>query len=339
MIKYLQTILLCVLLTNCNHKPMKKFDWLAGGCTPKNYPIHLYTGNYIFEDGNQLYIPVPYKGDGDGWGSRGTTHVVGEQYKPIPIRLTLYWMSFAEKKWYQGSWELPQKKIIALFEKGFIDRRTNKKDNYTKIVTGMAPNGVVVVWLSGAGYVKEVARFQAEEATWPSMEKLMPGNPTISKEQYLSLNSTVEAYLAKNGIPTGLWDYYRIRYNWHPKINLLDEGTKLKIVASHFFNGELETWVVGLIDGWETRAIPKRCVIHWETKLFKYTTIITLDDRTIFNTFQTAFGSETNQRADFTVTLENRKVKDVFLQIGAIKTPVIPKQIKQYKYPKKNAPK
>lgn len=68
MIKHIHIILVYVFLTSCNTS-MKKFDWLAGGCAPKNYLIDSYVAGYIFEDGSSLYIPISYQGDGGGWGS------------------------------------------------------------------------------------------------------------------------------------------------------------------------------------------------------------------------------------------------------------------------------
>ncbi|MFV0345978.1 MAG: DUF2931 family protein, partial [Bacteroidales bacterium] len=209
------TLGLCLL--SCNIMSIeKKYDWISGACSPKNYPIDVYKGAFVFEDDS--FTPIFGEGQTDvGWGSTGPTYSVGPDLKPLPVSLELYWISYAEGKFYKGIWQLPQEKMAALFEQGYTDLFTLKRETYHWIIAGMAPGGVVVVWVGGGSSTVEIARFQAEEAEWPPMKKLVPGNPTLSREGYLKIwDKEAAAYLKEHGVPYGLWDTYRTRYPWHP---------------------------------------------------------------------------------------------------------------------------
>jgi hypothetical protein len=67
------------------------------------------------------------------------------------------------------------------------------------ITLGMAPGGIVKVWVGGACLdFKEVGRFQAE---------IEPLGPYIgkSKGQYIPLEPENKAYIDQHGIPYGSW--------------------------------------------------------------------------------------------------------------------------------------
>ena len=74
------------------------------------------------------------------------------------------------------------------------------RNDYRKMITlGMAPGGIVKVWVGGACLdFKEVGRFQAEvEPLGPYIGK--------SKGQYIPLEPENKAYIDQHGIPYGSW--------------------------------------------------------------------------------------------------------------------------------------
>ncbi|MCP3873094.1 MAG: DUF2931 family protein, partial [Desulfobacteraceae bacterium] len=106
------SVIMACLTTGCMQKDkiMKKFEWLPTECAPKNYPMKIVRGDFIFKNKNSIYIP-----DGrfimDGWGEVGSIDIVGEDFKPLPVRLRILWFSYTEDKFYAGDFDLPYEKI------------------------------------------------------------------------------------------------------------------------------------------------------------------------------------------------------------------------------------
>ena len=139
---------------------MKKFEWRPTANAPKYYPSEIISGNFYMDDDSSIYIP---KGHTlmTGWGKTGAAHAVGEDFKGVPYKFDIKWVSYLEEKFYGGTFELPKEKITQLFEEGFINS-LNKEDTYSKIVLGLAPGGFISVWLRG-GSAKEIITYQASE--------------------------------------------------------------------------------------------------------------------------------------------------------------------------------
>lgn len=244
-------------LISCQ-KNMNKYEWMPTESSPKMYPMNIHKGTLILEDGSSVYIPSSGISH-EIWGHTGSTHVQGSDFKSIPVKLELTWASFMEKKFYKGSWDLPVDKIKELFNKGVTNWRTGAKDNYSYIVVGCAPGGVVVVWMYGDDQQVEIGRFQAKE-TNISMAEYVPGNPTITPNEFFDVSSSVPAAyenMNKKGIQYGLWDTYREKYSWKPEIQI--PGYTLDHVIFEMFNGEMETLFGSTIanNQFKLRAIPR----------------------------------------------------------------------------------
>ena len=217
----------------------QKYEWRPTESSPLLYPMNIYKGDLILEDGRSIYIPCSGVSH-IGWGNGGSTHSVGDDRKAIPVRLEVTWASFLENKYYTGSWDLPIEKIKQLFKDGIINWDSKAKETYSKVVVGLAPGGVAVVWLYGAHQQVEVGRFQAKE-TQVNIRDYVPGNLTITQKEYFDVSESVpEAYsnMKANGIEFGLWDTYRKKYNWRPLIAI--PNRKPEIVMMEMFNGERE---------------------------------------------------------------------------------------------------
>ena len=218
----------------------EKFEWLPSESAPKLYPMEIYNGHLFFEDGNSIYVPSSALAH-SGWGNDGSTHVVGDDFKPVPVRLEVTWASFVENKFYTGSWTLPKEKMTKLFKEGVVNYRTKKKKTYNQIIVGLAPGGVAVVWMYGEGNQVEIGRYQAEE-TQVSMKDFVPNNPKISQEEYMDLSTelpeAIENIKQKGGIEFGLWDTYRKKYNWRTNIDI--PNYTFENSSMEMFNGERE---------------------------------------------------------------------------------------------------
>ena len=92
---------------------MNKYGWLPTESSYEKYPMSIIAGDLVFSDGTSIYIPSS-KIIENGWGELGSTHVVGERLKPLPVKIEISWFSYTEDKFYSGVFSLPYEKITAI---------------------------------------------------------------------------------------------------------------------------------------------------------------------------------------------------------------------------------
>lgn len=236
---------LCIFLTGCSggsmSKNQTKFDWYATESGPKLYPMEIIQGTFFYQGQNEgLYIP-----DGGtlsaGWGTRVSHHVVGPDEKPLPDRVKIVFYSYAEKQFYKGEFPLPYEKILAAFREHNLDP---ERPHFNSIQIGIAPGGVVAVWLDGRE-TREIFFGQAEKVTIsPSNGFRLPFDSKEESDAYIEkqlanvLTPEQLAALKKNGIPFGTWARYRNLYKWAPTYKDGLSPTKAA-TAVWFLNGEV----------------------------------------------------------------------------------------------------
>ena len=269
-----------------------KFDWLATESAPKDYPMEIVKGDLFYPDSGSLYVP-DRKRIRHGWGTPISTHVVGADLKPLPERLAITYFSYTENQFYQGRFDLPYEKILALFQQGFYSPNEKKHITYDSVVVGVAPGGTVSVWLlsEGASRVMEVFSGQAEKADidWT---RIMD-NPDITREEFIrleieeSISPEALQALKKNGVPLGLWQTYRKRYDWQPLFTGLTPPELIKRLR--YFNGEREFLYYPLdeANAAALRPIPKEMRFVWEwPKGRRLLFELTFNEAEIFAAFQ-----------------------------------------------------
>ncbi|WP_299181559.1 DUF2931 family protein [uncultured Aquimarina sp.] len=279
----------------------KKYEWLPTECAPEIYPIRIKEGYFITKDGTSIEIPSGGRTVHNGWGQIGSTYLVGDDLKPIPQKLKITWISYAENKFYKGDFDLPSEEIRQFFEKGFLDRR-NKQENYSKIVVGMAPGGIVSIWLLGAGSTVEIGQYIAQEIDM-EIKDLSP-NTTLDRATYVSnrVNSLKEDKLKKLnevGIRTDIWKTYRERFSWKPVYTFKSEAEATKTLID-FFNGEsIHTFSKNpLLTSFQDFAIPKYTRFYWVDKnKNEFGTKIYFDELEIFEAFDKIFANPKTKQA------------------------------------------
>jgi len=283
-----------ITLTGCD-ADMTKFEWQATESGPKHYPMEIISGSLKYHDGSgSSYVPNGATLD-HGWGWGRSSHVLGDGKRkdPLPNRLTIRFFSYTEDQFYEGDFELPYEKILALFQAGFYSHSKGEEVTYRNIIVGVSPGGGVAVWLWAYEKITEVFFGQAEKADIP-WSRLTTATK-ISREEYvrrrveesLKTPERIEA-LRKNGVPLDLWKNYRIRYHWQP----LFTGMTLRDPRLHtkYFNGEQ-----GFLDyppGKEaaalTHAVPKEIGVYWKNPNGRNQQFdFTFDDTEIMSVFKT----------------------------------------------------
>ena len=300
-------------------KGEKKFDWSATLSAPEEYPVQVYRGGVIskeYAQSLQGFGTVDY-----GWGKEGGAVVMGPDLKSIPDSLEIAWHSFVGQKNYEGKWDLPKEYITKLFDEGFKDKATNRKLTYDTFVVGLAPNGLVVVWLSGADNRIEVAHFKAQEVV-VDIDNITDRSKPIFSKKYndvvlSDLNKRFNTFerIEKDDYPKkDLYENYRKRYLWRHSI-VLPQGGKLDNLIFHLYNGEIKSIVNDdlIFPKYKKEAVFKRCYFHWVDKDQKMrgVWIEDFDDEELYRAYE-ELGNET--QVDFIVKIVEPSSVIIFLK-------------------------
>jgi hypothetical protein len=331
------TVFFSIIMGSCQskiNKQMKEtFYWSpVAGCAPL-YPMETYHCEFVYADGTGDG-PATSRIGARNWGDGSGISVVGDEFKPVPVGLDITWLSYTENKFYTGSFELPYDSILHLFQKGFENFMWNddtktvyeKHDTYDQIIAGIAPGGVVVVWLKGARKQVEVARFQAKETSVDMKDFMQRDDLNVTKEQYaksmIEDDTDVTDNLAKNGISYGLWDRYRDRFNMRVVVKY-DQYHEVNTdrIDIGFYNGEHDVLFLDRLYKNQFAKIARinEMGINWSDTLgFKkqpYYLGIEFNEAEMFKAYKEVFGDNPNQEGELVVEVNRGNDQyQVFLQ-------------------------
>lgn len=278
---------------------MDTFEWLPTESAPRNYPIQVIAGNLQFADGSSAYIP-DRKVVNNGWGRVGSTHIAGDELKPVPVRMDVHWYSLTEDKFFSGNFELPADRMLELFQQGIDSPTTGEHVTYDSIIVGMAPGGAVSVWLGAEAIALEVATYVAEETDtdWSAVLD----NPDVSRQEYIdivmeeSVSAEQRAQLAEHGVPAGLWEIYRQQFVWQPQF----AGANPVAMWLRTLNGEHEYFDFDKPESERTlRAMPKKIRLTWQKASGQqYKSEIEFDEEEIIAGFRKLIGERPDRRIE-----------------------------------------
>ncbi len=247
------------------------FGWEASVTAPKEYPIEIHAG-YLASSMEPICALVNGGVEDNGWQSYGVGGTGGDQ---VPSQLSLTWVSYAEKKFWKIDTVIDSAKILALFREGFMYRDRigeTKHVTYKKIVIGTAPGGVVVIWLAGSDHRREIGRYQArptEIGVNAFQQGLNPKNFTQQEFYDWNFNHEVpretQEKIASTGIPYGLWDDYRLKYNWRFRIQFYKEDKEGERPI-RYQNGEQEVVPVKELATFAPKPLPWRPDFYFAQK-------------------------------------------------------------------------
>jgi Protein of unknown function (DUF2931) len=290
------------------------FLWEEGTNAPLGYPITVYRGGLELATGFVGLNGSGYATGIDGWG----TDANGMSYgvKSLPKRINCIWLSYVEDCFYTIDCDVDYDKIVRLFNDGFIEKNVQGRDTdtYSKIMTGFAPGGVVVLWVSGAGKKVEIGRYQgkkimiseAEIASLDSHEHLLfdPIDRKRTLENPMIIPLEVQKANKNKPIPYGLWDTYRERYSWRPVFVIPDQGKMDDEVRMEMINGEIETPVCEIFhnNDYNQRAIPKRFNFGWWDKNGQgYSGDVVFDEKEMATAFENMYKDHRDSNVDIEI--------------------------------------
>ena len=180
-------------------------SWYVGLAAPRYMEVWVETVDVLDQRGFGFFRVhggvAGYTRKPEGW------HKGGGAMKPVnnvdlPQRIFLRWQSLVEPQAYKIRIPIPQwvrdemvkpQRVFCIADKKEVTLYPNR------ITLGMAPGGIVKVWVGGACLnYKEVGRFQAE------VEPLGPYRGK-SNGEYIHIEPENKAYIDQHGIPYGTW--------------------------------------------------------------------------------------------------------------------------------------
>ncbi|WP_300689037.1 DUF2931 family protein [Chryseobacterium sp.] len=329
-------------------KTMTKYEWTEGTSAPSGYPMEVYKGGMECEGGEWVGLAFGIIPGGNTWGA--INNGMGNGFKSLPSRLDFIWMSYIENQFYLIDTPVDTNKLRAYFSKGYDVKVTNGSGetehlNYDKIGVGMAPGGVVVIWVAGVGVQKEVGRYQGKKITIPESEiaKLDSHENRFWRKDYLDevfnngkvIPEKIREENKGKPIPFGIWDTYRIRYSWKPVFELPEKAklNPLTDVGINMINGEIEQLDASEISVAQNaeRAMPTRIVFDFIGSDNKeYGANCDLNEKSSFDAFKTVFGENTDSakayivikvneaNSYFTVQLKGENGKTAFIKADKV---------------------
>ena len=231
---------------NANVEP--KYNWGIAVNTPIGYPIRFYAGRV---GGMSIIDEIYTTTEEPDWGEAFSYE--NTSLETLPKDIDMVWLSYKEDCFYRLKTAIDYEKIAKLFKNGYKRRVPNgevRHTTYNTIVAGLAPGGVVVLWV-GRGYLKitEIGRYQADKIELREPEGLDNHQRLIfskkDREEVLNSNTIIpEDFREANKnkpIPFGLWDSYRDnQYQWYPTFEI--PNGRIGDVDYQYWNGEADTF-------------------------------------------------------------------------------------------------
>ncbi|MFY1667267.1 DUF2931 family protein [Pseudomonas sp. Pseu.R1] len=181
------------------------YAWYVGLAAPKHMEVWVETVDVIDQRGLPFFHVTggvaSYTGSAKGWHN-GVSGGMPINNVDLPERLFLRWQSLVEPQAYKLRIHIPQwvRDEMVKPERVYCQGAKEWIDDYRKVISlGMAPGGIIKVWLGGPCLAfKEIGRYQAEiETRGPYLNN--------KGEYYRAPTPEAKAWIEKNGIPYGIW--------------------------------------------------------------------------------------------------------------------------------------
>ncbi len=203
-----------------------------------------------------------------GWGKRNG--LTTSEHFGVPQTLNVFWYSFVEEQFYQGSFELDQEKIKRIFEE---EHFSFDEDPRYEFFVSVCPGGGVGIWITGIGVeVYELDYFQTEKTTANWRDFVGPSAIDDKQKLIETMRNDVPkdsiVKYQKEGFPTERWKKYRNRYKWKVRMPL---EYRVDVIQSEMYNGEFrklkiekEGYDINKISSY--KSIPKIIELLWREK-------------------------------------------------------------------------
>lgn len=185
-----------LLLSGCASQPEDDTNWYVRVAAPQHYEV--WVEHFELEASGIRHWRMPMGTVECCWRGPSGPRGKGARMKPFPDYIGVGWFSFAEQKFYQRLFSLPEGLEEKMRESATYTTSLGKFQGPRDILTiGLAPGGTIVLWIQNQiGNEIEVDRMQANEVEGDV------SNYKVGLRNYLEQHGD---YLEKHGVPTEGW--------------------------------------------------------------------------------------------------------------------------------------
>ncbi len=164
---------------------MQEYRWDVSESAPNEYVMQIISGYLEAADGYKKDIPARVVLN-NGWGIGRSTIASGRDVLPLPKKLEVTWFDYRADTFYHGVLDLPFEDLQRYFtnpEKRPYADEFIENDN-GGFTVGLAPGGLVVVWLGWSNFKRVVATGKAvpvEGIPWTAVFE----NPDFTKDEIM----------------------------------------------------------------------------------------------------------------------------------------------------------
>lgn len=315
-----------------------EFEWSAGISGSKYYTVENVRTDLICSDKGSVSVLARFPSVSKEWGTSGSLEISSGK-RSLPTQLYTKWISCAEGEsgqLYEGTFELPYDTILDLFRKGYVYKEPNGTVShweYSGIVVGLAPGGVVALWVDGSHRRVQVGCWVAGKLPADNEIFASWGGQKERVKQLLERKSNyIPDYIKNQTIPEKQWGEYCKRYSWRYKIEFEGSDVKIIDIETEYYNGELYH-LYPLDDSlYHERACPKQIYIGWAHDGNRYKAYIQFDKKYMFSHIN-KLNEIPNSKMDFIFNINtNNNMIDCYLsnQIDTIEFPDKYRKIKLF---------
>jgi len=268
----------------------KYFEWYGSECSPDGYPCEIVRGEFILWNG-LIYPMLTKQFCHNGWGKLGSEFYIGLGKKPVPAYLNITYLSHSECKVYSGEFFFDKDLLIKLLNEQITIPFENEKKMFDRILIGMAPLGIVSVWIYRDSVAKEICHFLCTESFDFEIDEHVAGFKNLkeyslhqiqtnSPELSLQLQNTPSGYLH-----TKWTDLYRQPVSFDFEFHLLGEIESFQV---WFFNGEsMYHFPAKKEQERLLERMPERILVNWvRDNEERVISVISFHEASIFNTYE-----------------------------------------------------
>lgn len=209
---------LVLILIQCQ-KMNNKYEWLILTTADEGYPMEIKSGAFYDENGEDIAgIPGDMYLSSQWWNGDSGVMIVGDEFRSIPASMSIKWFSYAEDKFYKGTFKLDYEKLKSIFKKGLGCGKVKINSRYFKV--SIAPKGQVFLYLISPN-TELVGNFQATEYSVIDFKEEMhiQKHIEITRDSLLKLNIKnmplqTQKEIANKKISTEIWKDINLKYPW-----------------------------------------------------------------------------------------------------------------------------
>ncbi len=268
--------------------------------------LHLSDEKTSSEDEADMVLPLINPTSNDGWGRVKKHDFFSEVVYPMPKRLKLRYISMTEGAFYEVDSLIDDKRAEELWEK---QQKADPEEPFKDIVVGIAPYGIVTIWLQGKTRSVLLQTFQAKEGHFNEMEQAIYDwtlEPSIYKAiSHQEIDDDMRQYCYRYVAFEEWWDEETFTWVEYDKENLYYDDIDIDSIEDHCTDGTYN-YLEGDFNQLNYHKVgkPDRITVRWQENKKNYLAHFWFSKTMITQLFNNTFESDPNVKFDFAIRLD-----------------------------------